>query len=69
MMTSSNAIDLTIDSNFNIANEISIMSYPYVLNFKLVLQFVAKIPAILCFQYLQSDDVISFDRFSKLFPI
>ena len=61
MMTSLDAIDLTIDSNFNITNEISILRYPSMLNFSLVLEFVAETLAILCFQYLQNDDVISVD--------
>ena len=69
MMTSSNAIDLTINSNFNITAEISIISYHYMLNFSLVLQFVTRILAILCFQYLQNDDFIKFDQFCRLIQI
>ena len=69
MMTSSNIIDLTIDSKVNTTVEISIISYPNMLNFSLILQFVTKILAILCFHYLQNDDVIKFDQFCLLIQI
>ena len=57
---------LTIDWNFNTAIEISIISYPHMLTFNLLLWFVTKILAILCFPYLQTDDVIRFDQFCRV---
>ena len=60
---------LTIDSHFNTTIEISIISYHYMLTFNLLLWFVVKILAILCFPYLQNDDVIKFDQFCMLIQI
>ena len=57
---SSNDIDLTVDSNFNITIEISII-------FKLPLHAKFQIPAFLCFHHLQKDDVIKSDNFVGCF--
>ena len=60
---------LTTDLSFNTRIEISIISYPYMLTFNLLLPFLSKILAILWFPYLQNDDVIKFDQFCRLIQI
>ena len=64
MMTSSNLIDLTVDSNFNAISEINIISYLYIENFSFILNFVTKLLAISyfhCLKMMTSSNSIDFD--------
>ena len=63
MMTPSNSTNLSVNSNFNTVNEISIMNSLYIPNLRYILDFVTKILAISCFHGHQNDDVIKFDLF------
>ena len=60
---------LTMDLNFNTTIEISTRSCPFMQTFSLLLRFITKILAILCFPYLQNDGVIKFDQFCRLIQI
>ena len=46
LMTSSDLIDLRVTSNFNTISEISIISYLYIRNFRLIRNLITKILAI-----------------------